>query len=83
MNTEYIKLAEKIDNFLEKYGIKINNDWNGPDSAILAKASILLKNNIKPEYVFSFWSQGCFHPQECKEGEKEHFEIISKLKSLK
>lgn len=89
----YIELSQRIDKFIEEYaGIRPDYDpdyddddekYTSPDASEMLKCSMMLKNNMKPDYCFSQWSSGGYVPYTSVVGELEHDAIKTEIKNLK
>lgn len=88
-------LPQQIFEFLEKYAKTAadfdpdldheSERFNGPDSAMLYSAALMLQNNEEPSrlFVHSDWHSGCYKTNLDNEGEKIHSSILKEISRLK
>ena len=83
--------AAKIRAFVYKYAM-ISPNWDndetedgddkytGPDPYELLRAAYQIEQGFKPEYPYSQWGSGCYHPYSDKKAQIEHEKLLIEIK---
>lgn len=91
-NTKKQKLADDIEEFLEKYAnVSPNYDpkwdtegqkWSSPDASGMFTAMKMLRSGRSPRHPNSSWESGGYSPYTDKKGRKLHDDLVQRIKNI-